>query len=260
MELLKKKVGAPSAAKAPAAAKAQTAAEAPAKKKAAFSAEVDTSEAAKKIQAVRRGKLARQSTSAKLAIKAENTPAAAPRLSRRVSFSGSGEAGGGPNILEAVRKCLLQLGIEPTCLPDGVKPVPLVATASSDDMQAAALSASKRKEEADAKAAEKAAVALSPQLLEKVQELFKRIDDDGNGTITKEEAMKFWGKNWAKVNAQAMFNEVDQNGEEAITNVKWLEFWKNVVASGYPEDDVLEELDEILSGGSWVDFDDGRTT
>ena len=93
-----------------------------------------------------------------------------------------------------------------------------------------------------------------------VQELFKRIDDDGNGTITKEEAMKFWGKNWAKVNAQAMFNEVDQDGEDAISKDKWLEFWKNVVASGYPQDDVLEEVDMILSGGSWVDFDDGRTT
>lgn len=168
MEMLKKKVGAPSAAKAPAAE------EPPAKKKAAFSSEVDTTEAAKKIQAVRRGKLARQSTSAKLALKAENTPAAAPRLSRRVSFSGSGEAGSQPSILEAVRKCLLQLGIEPTCLPDGVKPVPLVATASSDDMQAAALAAAKRKEEADAKAAEKSAITLSPELLDKVRAIAAR--------------------------------------------------------------------------------------
>ena len=164
--MLKKKVGAPSAAKAPATA----ADEAPAKKKAAFSLDDNAeAESAKKIQAIRRGKLARQSTNAKLELKKENGSAEAPRLSRRVSFSGSNTAGSGPSVLEAIRKCFLQNNIDISCLPDGVKPVPLVATASSDDMQAAALAASKRKEEADAKAAEKAVIALSPELLAKVR-------------------------------------------------------------------------------------------
>ena len=38
------------------------------------------------------------------------------------------------------------------------------------------------------------------------------------------------------------------------------EFWKNVIGSGYAQDDILEEVEMMLEGGSWVDFDDGRTT
>ena len=33
-----------------------------------------------------------------------------------------------------------------------------------------------------------------------------------------------------------------------------------VVGSGYSQDDVKEEVQMMLEGGSWVDFNDGRTT
>lgn len=250
---------------APAAASEQyTALEPNAKKKATFTVN-DKEEASKKIQAISRGKLARQSTSAKLELhkaQGKSPPGSGSmRLSRRVSYGGSSAAGSGPSLLEAIRKCLLQNGINDSCLPDGVAPVPTVSTASSDDFQAAAAAAAKRKAESDAAAAAKAAVKISPALVAKVEELFKKIDFDANGTITKDEAQRFWGKNWAKVNAQAMFNEVDKDENDEIDHEEWLEFWRNVVASGYPEDDVLEELTEIINHqSSWVDFEDGRTT
>ena len=57
-----------------------------------------------------------------------------------------------------------------------------------------------------------------------------------------------------------MFNEVDDEGDGAVTFAKWIAFWENVVNSGYNEEDLLEELDSIIEGGSWVDFDDNRTT
>ena len=41
---------------------------------------------------------------------------------------------------------------------------------------------------------------------------------------------------------------------------EFIAFWKNVVGSGYAQDDILEEVEMMLEGGSWVDFDDGRTT
>ena len=37
-------------------------------------------------------------------------------------------------------------------------------------------------------------------------------------------------------------------------------FWKNVVGSGYSQEDLIEEVEMMLEGGSWVDFNDGRTT
>jgi len=75
-----------------------------------------------------------------------------------------------------------------------------------------------------------------------------------------EEAVAFWGTNFAKVNAKSMFNEVDEDGNATISWDEFLKFWQNVVGSGYPEDDVEEEVEMMLEGGSWVDFNDGRTT
>eukprot|EP00965_Chrysotila_dentata_P084090 2775554-Pleurochrysis_carterae.AAC.1 len=63
-----------------------------------------------------------------------------------------------------------------------------------------------------------------------------------------------------QVNATSMFNEVDENGDNSVTWVEFLAFWKNVVGSGYDPDDIKEEVEMMLDGGSWVDFDDGRTT
>ena len=57
-----------------------------------------------------------------------------------------------------------------------------------------------------------------------------------------------------------MFNEVDEDGNAEISWTEFQAFWQNVVGSGYPEDDVLEEVDMMMEGGSWVDFNDGRTT
>ena len=101
---------------------------------------------------------------------------------------------------------------------------------------------------------------LSDALFTKVKTLFDKMDIDCNGVITKEEARRFWGTNFAKVNAQAMFNEVDVDGNATITFAEWVGFWENVISSNYEEDDLLDEIEEIIHGGSWVDFDDNRTT
>ena len=139
-----------------------------------------------------------------------------------------------------------------------------------------------------------------------VRLLFEKMDKDGDGSITYEEAQQFWEKNWKNVNATAMFNEVDDDGNGSVTFAKWVGFWENVVAQpDYSEvrvtfaadeaepsadasptrrpaplqsfdatcssqlrtlvfdakqEDVLEEVETIIEGGAWVDFDDGRQT
>ena len=101
---------------------------------------------------------------------------------------------------------------------------------------------------------------LSKDLEAKLKAFFDKMDADSNGEVTKEEAVAFWGKNFAKVNAQSMFNEVDADGNAAISWDEFKKFWQNVVGSGYPEEDLVEEVDMMMEGGSWVDFNDGRTT
>lgn len=46
----------------------------------------------------------------------------------------------------------------------------------------------------------------------------------------------------------------------SVTWDEFTAFWKNVVGSGYSQEDLIEEVEMMLEGGSWVDFNDGRTT
>ena len=57
-----------------------------------------------------------------------------------------------------------------------------------------------------------------------------------------------------------MFNEVDEDGNQTISWDEFRKFWQNVVGSGYSQEDLMEEVDMMIEGGSWVDFNDGRTT
>lgn len=104
-------------------------------------------------------------------------------------------------------------------------------------------------------------VKLSSNMEGKLRELFAKMDKDHDNILSKSEAIEFWGKNFAKINAQAMFNEVDDDHNDTISIAEWLEFWQNVLGQDtYSEEDVMEEVESMLKGGSWVDWQDGRTT
>ena len=101
---------------------------------------------------------------------------------------------------------------------------------------------------------------LPESIMTKLTAFFQKLDVDNDKSITKDEAISHWGKNFAKINAGAMFNEVDVDGDGKVTIDEWLEFWQNVLRHGYTSEEVEEELDELIEGGSWVDFNDGRST
>ncbi|CAE7946651.1 omlA [Symbiodinium sp. KB8] len=98
---------------------------------------------------------------------------------------------------------------------------------------------------------------LSADAKSKVEELFDKMDKDTSGTITKEEAHKFFSS-FAKVNAKAMFDEVDDDGNGSITKAEWVGFWNQVRAAGYSNDQILEELELMTDGGDWVNWKDGK--
>ena len=104
---------------------------------------------------------------------------------------------------------------------------------------------------------------LSELLKAEIVAIFHAMDDDNDGSVTKEEASRFF-KSFGKLNAEAMFHEVDvarsvDEDVDVITLAEWVGFWGNVKASGYSEDEMREELANMASGQSWVDFNDGRS-
>ena len=109
----------------------------------------------------------------------------------------------------------------------------------------------------------KEGVELTELLKAEIVSIFHAMDVDNDGSVTKEEASRFF-KSFGKLNAAAMFNEVDvarsvDDDVDVITLAEWVGFWRNVRASGYSEDEMREELANMASGQSWVDFNDGRS-
>jgi hypothetical protein len=98
---------------------------------------------------------------------------------------------------------------------------------------------------------------LSDRLLAKLLKLYQAMDRNSNGSINREEA-KLHFKRFAEVSANAMFNEVDEDRNDEISLEEFVDFWQQVKKSGYQEDDLSYELDELLKGNVWVDYADDR--
>jgi Ca2+-binding EF-hand superfamily protein len=101
---------------------------------------------------------------------------------------------------------------------------------------------------------------LSVACWAKLEELFGKMDPDGSNAVTREEARVFFKGAFGKMSADAMFNEVDVDGSGAIDADEFVAFWIAVRKNGYKEQDLLDELDELLEGGAWVDWKDGKDT
>ena len=61
-------------------------------------------------------------------------------------------------------------------------------------------------------------------------------------TIDREETLRFWSKNFPKLNSNELFDQVDKNNDGSIQLDEWLEFWSIVIRSGYSEDEVFAEV------------------
>ena len=92
--------------------------------------------------------------------------------------------------------------------------------------------------------------------MEKVNEVFGIFDIDGSNNIDKEEAVKHWKSAFGKISAKEFFNAVDVNKDGQISLEEFQSFWCAVKAAGHSEEEILEELENIKSGQSWVGFND----
>ena len=96
---------------------------------------------------------------------------------------------------------------------------------------------------------------LPQSVKDNVVKLFNLIDHDGSKTIDKHETLKFWSSNFAKLNTNELFDQVDKNNDGTIQMEEWIEFWTTVYLSGYSEEELNFELDNLINHGSWVKFE-----
>lgn len=87
------------------------------------------------------------------------------------------------------------------------------------------------------------------------------MDVDGSKSIDRTETLKYWNSNFAKLNTEELFAAVDKDNNGSISEEEWLQFWVAVKTAGHSEEEITEEvlpayqLDELISGKSWVYFD-----
>jgi Ca2+-binding EF-hand superfamily protein len=96
--------------------------------------------------------------------------------------------------------------------------------------------------------------SLTPEIKQLAVDIFNEIDSDGSKFIDINETLKFWSKNYAKINSQAMFRAVDKDENQKIDLKEWKSFWLKVKRSGHTDDEIKEELLNIRNRGSWVQF------
>ena len=82
------------------------------------------------------------------------------------------------------------------------------------------------------------------------------VDVDNSRAIDKNEAVKHWKSAFGKISAREFFDQVDIDQDGEITLEEFQRFWQAVKAAGHSEEEILEELDSITRGESWVGFND----
>ena len=87
------------------------------------------------------------------------------------------------------------------------------------------------------------------------EEIFRLMDLNHDLTINLSEAQNWWRNNFAKINARSFFETVDKDGNQEISLEEWLVFWERVKSSGYTNEDLAEELDNLKSRGAWVQYE-----
>jgi len=85
---------------------------------------------------------------------------------------------------------------------------------------------------------------LPKNIEEKVLKLFRLIDTDNSKSIDRAETLKFWSKNFPKLNSNELFTNVDKNDDNDIQEEEWLEFWTRVLGN-HKQDEISEEVSFI---------------
>lgn len=60
------------------------------------------------------------------------------------------------------------------------------------------------------------------------------------------------------MNTKAFFDEVDDDHNGLIAKDEFMGFWQQVRNSGYQNEEILEELEDLVKGGAWVNWEDGK--
>ncbi len=80
---------------------------------------------------------------------------------------------------------------------------------------------------------------LPEKTREKINKLFDMMDKDKNGSLDKNETIRFWKNNIPHINSIEILLDVDTNEDNLISKDEWMEFWTKKIYNGD-----LQEVEE----------------
>lgn len=95
---------------------------------------------------------------------------------------------------------------------------------------------------------------LSPEAAKLAEQIFRTMDLDNSGSIDKQETLKFWKSNYAKINTEEIFKAVDTDKSGTIEFDEWMEFWGAVKNAGHSDKEIIAELESLKDRKAWVSF------
>mmetsp|Transcript_41663 Transcript_41663/g.90770 ORF Transcript_41663/g.90770 Transcript_41663/m.90770 type:complete len:138 (-) Transcript_41663:108-521(-) len=94
-------------------------------------------------------------------------------------------------------------------------------------------------------------VKLSAKLQGMIDKAFGKIDKDNSGEVDVEEATKMFTAGFGAIHTKKFFQEIDKDNSGTIDKEEFGFYFKRILATGqYREQDVIDELQEFLDGGS----------
>ena len=80
----------------------------------------------------------------------------------------------------------------------------------------------------------------------------KEVQEDGK--ISRDEAINHWSGKFGKLSAKEFFDQLDVNKDGDIDYDEFVKFFTAVRKSGHDEEEIMEVLESIKNGESWVGF------
>lgn len=96
---------------------------------------------------------------------------------------------------------------------------------------------------------------LSEELYAKLEEGFKKIDDDDSGSVSMEEAEKMF-KSFKKLGVGELLEAMDEDKDGYISKDEWMFYFKKVRRTElYTDEEIMEEVDMFLEGYGFMKFE-----
>ena len=93
---------------------------------------------------------------------------------------------------------------------------------------------------------------LTDKALFEVMAIFKEIDTDQSGNLSREECVLYLKSSFPFSDSNKMLNEINLDGDDNISYDEWKSFWEYLYNNNWSEEMIICELNKLKTSKKWV--------